>query len=80
MRLYFLTILHLLLSSSGEGEVTLDPDIVAKFSMLISKLNACVNHLEQFPIKVNWTFYRFYADFTMKTLNWLCPIKVLYLH
>jgi len=48
------TFLHVFMGcpKSGEGEVTLDPDIVAKFSMLISKLNACVNHLEQFPIKM----------------------------
>ena len=44
--------IYLPIFSSGEGEVSLDPDIVSKFSMLISKLNACVNHLEQFPIKV----------------------------
>jgi hypothetical protein len=29
-----------------------DPDIVPNFLMLVSKLNACVNHLEQFPIKM----------------------------
>jgi len=29
-----------------------DPDLAANFLMLVSKLNACVNHLEQFPIKM----------------------------
>jgi len=29
-----------------------DPDMVPNFLMLVSKLNACVNHLEQFPIKM----------------------------
>jgi len=29
-----------------------DPDTTPNFLMLVSKLNACVNHLEQFPIKM----------------------------
>ena len=29
-----------------------DPDLTPNFLMLVSKLNACVNHLEQFPIKM----------------------------
>ena len=29
-----------------------DPDCVQHFTLLVSKLNACVNHLEQFPIKM----------------------------
>ena len=33
-------------------EVWMDEEVVAKFSLLINKLNACVIHLEQFPIKV----------------------------
>ena len=56
-----------LLACSGDAEVNLDPDLVAKFSLLILKLNACVNHLEQFPIKVCVVWVRlfkgaFYVD------------------
>ena len=29
-----------------------DTDSVSNFTMLVTKLNACVNHLEQFPIKM----------------------------
>ena len=40
-------------SKSAEAEDCLpDPDMVSNFTMLVSKLNACVNHLEQFPIKM----------------------------
>jgi len=48
------TFLHVFVGSpkSVDAEVNLDPDLVAKFSLLITKLNACVNHLEQFPIKM----------------------------
>jgi len=33
-------------------DVVPDVDLVSKFSLLITKLNACVIHLEQFPIKM----------------------------
>jgi len=48
------TFLHVFMGcpKSMDGEVCMDSDLVAKFSLLISKLNACVNHLEQFPIKM----------------------------
>ncbi|XP_023345840.1 E3 ubiquitin-protein ligase TRIP12 [Eurytemora carolleeae] len=49
------TFLHVFTGAPKSGdadEVSLDPEIVSKFSLLISKLNACVNHLEQFPIKM----------------------------
>jgi E3 ubiquitin-protein ligase TRIP12 len=48
------TFLHVFVGApkSVDAEVNLDPDLVVKFSLLIAKLNACVNHLEQFPIKM----------------------------
>ena len=39
-------------SKNADTEELPDPDIVANFTMLVTKLNACVNHLEQFPIKM----------------------------
>ncbi len=33
--------------------VSLDSDAPPKFAMFVQKLNACVNHLEQFPIKMH---------------------------
>ena len=40
-------------SKSADSEDCLpDPDMVSNFTMLVTKLNACVNHLEQFPIKM----------------------------
>lgn len=37
---------------ASDSEDTPDPDTVSHFTMLVAKLNACVNHLEQFPIKM----------------------------
>ena len=37
---------------ASDSEETPDPDTVSHFTMLVAKLNACVNHLEQFPIKM----------------------------
>ena len=39
-------------SKSADSEELPDAEAVTHFTMLISKLNACVNHLEQFPIKM----------------------------
>jgi len=39
-------------SKSGDSEELPDAEAVTNFTMLVSKLNACVNHLEQFPIKM----------------------------
>ena len=39
-------------SKSADTEKLPDMETVANFTMLVSKLNACVNHLEQFPIKM----------------------------
>merc|ERR1719288_327429 len=40
-------------SKSADCDEMPDTDTaVANFTMLVSKLNACVNHLEQFPIKM----------------------------
>jgi E3 ubiquitin-protein ligase TRIP12 len=49
------TFLHVFTGAPKSGDsddVTLESETVSKFSLLISKLNACVNHLEQFPIKM----------------------------
>ena len=37
---------------ASDSEDPPDPDTVSHFTMLVAKLNACVNHLEQFPIKM----------------------------
>jgi len=37
---------------SADTEELPDTEAVTNFTMLVSKLNACVNHLEQFPIKM----------------------------
>jgi hypothetical protein len=37
---------------SGESNEEPDPEFATKFGLLVGKLNACLNHLEQFPIKV----------------------------
>jgi hypothetical protein len=37
---------------SGESSEEPDPEFATKFGLLVGKLNACLNHLEQFPIKV----------------------------
>ena len=39
-------------SKSADSEELPDAEAVTHYTMLISKLNACVNHLEQFPIKM----------------------------
>merc|ERR1719410_2827726 len=39
-------------SKSADSDELPDPDSVSNFTMLVTKLNACVNHLEQFPIKM----------------------------
>ena len=39
-------------SKNAETEKLPDIETVTNFTMLVSKLNACVNHLEQFPIKM----------------------------
>lgn len=39
-------------SKNPDSEEPPDPDTVSNFTMLVAKLNACVNHLEQFPIKM----------------------------
>ncbi len=33
--------------------MNLDMEVAAKFQLFVQKLNACVNHLEQFPIKMH---------------------------
>jgi hypothetical protein len=38
--------------SSGESGEEPDAEYASKFGLLVGKLNACLNHLEQFPIKV----------------------------
>ena len=43
---------YIFMSSLDVDDVVPDVDLVSKFSLLITKLNACVIHLEQFPIKV----------------------------
>lgn len=44
-------------TSEGGGVVSPvlepDPDAAAKFLLFVQKMNACVNHLEQFPIKMH---------------------------
>eukprot|EP00092_Neocalanus_flemingeri_P014477 GFUD01015622.1.p1 GENE.GFUD01015622.1~~GFUD01015622.1.p1 ORF type:complete len:1754 (-),score=538.42 GFUD01015622.1:509-5770(-) len=37
---------------ASDSEDPPDPDTVSHFTMMVAKLNACVNHLEQFPIKM----------------------------
>ena len=49
------TFLHVFMGTprsldSDEGP---DPDAAAKFLLFVQKMNACVNHLEQFPIKMH---------------------------
>ncbi len=39
---------------SGESNEEPDPEYATKFGLLVGKLNACLNHLEQFPIKVSF--------------------------
>jgi hypothetical protein len=39
---------------SGESNEEPDPEFATKFGLLVGKLNACLNHLEQFPIKVSF--------------------------
>ena len=39
-------------SKSADSDELPDADAVSNLTMLVSKLNACVNHLEQFPIKM----------------------------
>merc|ERR1719384_95522 len=39
-------------SKSADSEELPDSEAVTNFTMLVAKLNACVNHLEQFPIKM----------------------------
>ena len=61
----------------------MDPDLVAKFSLLITKLNACVNHLEQFPIKVsNFLSSCYLAIFllSIKKLSLCLLFPIFYLH
>lgn len=38
---------------SGESGEEPDPEYATKFGLLVGKLNACLNHLEQFPIKMD---------------------------
>jgi hypothetical protein len=45
----------ILLYCSGESSEEPDPEYAVKFGLLVGKLNACLNHLEQFPIKVRST-------------------------
>ena len=40
-------------SKSADSDELPDADAVSNLTMLVSKLNACVNHLEQFPIKMH---------------------------
>ena len=37
---------------SADSDELHDAEVITHFTMLISKLNACVNHLEQIPIKM----------------------------
>ena len=50
------TFLHVFLgcpkSIDSETETVPDLEIAGKFQLFVQKLNACVNHLEQFPIKM----------------------------
>ena len=48
------TFLHVFLGCprSLDSEELPDAEAVAKFQMFVQKMNACVTHLEQFPIKV----------------------------
>jgi E3 ubiquitin-protein ligase TRIP12 len=49
------TFLHVFLGcpKSADSEESPDPEAVSKFQMFVQKMNACVNHLEQFPIKMH---------------------------
>ena len=74
------TFLHVFLGCprSLDSEELPDAEAVAKFQMFVQKMNACVTHLEQFPIKVclfefsrlneyEWFtmfFYQMHADMT----------------
>merc|ERR1719186_823686 len=48
------TFLHVFMGCPRSQDSSEDPNNIdtPKFSLLVSKLNACVNHLEQFPIKM----------------------------
>merc|ERR1719509_511693 len=48
------TFLHVFMGCPRSQDSTEEPNNIdtPKFSLLVSKLNACVNHLEQFPIKM----------------------------
>jgi hypothetical protein len=48
---------------SGESNEEPDPEFATKFGLLVGKLNACLNHLEQFPIKVSFLTKRTLAAF-----------------
>jgi hypothetical protein len=48
---------------SGESNEEPDPEFATKFGLLVGKLNACLNHLEQFPIKVSFLTKRDLAVF-----------------
>ncbi len=49
------TFLHVFLGcpKSADSEDAPDPEHAAKFQMFVQKMNACVNHLEQFPINMH---------------------------
>ena len=49
------TFLHVFLGCprSLDSEELPDAEAVAKFQMFVQKMNACVTHLEQFPIKMH---------------------------
>lgn len=49
------TFLHVFLGCPrmADSEETPDPEVAPKYQMFIQKLNACTNHLEQFPIKMH---------------------------
>lgn len=50
------TFLHVFLGApknASENSYTLDLEAAGKFQLFVQKLNACANHLEQFPIKMH---------------------------
>jgi hypothetical protein len=57
---------------SGESNEEPDPEFATKFGLLVGKLNACLNHLEQFPIKVSFLTKRTVAVFFSFTVVIRC--------
>ena len=50
------TFMHVFFGTSRSAdaeETSPDPEAAAKFTKFVHKLNACANHLEQFPIKMH---------------------------